>query len=153
MLKKWENGWRKPVEARQLFPTFLPNDFFPPFFKFCVDFFPTFLTTFWHFKTTYFYLCIFCYAVQSLSRQYKTLSPFLGGGCVKAIPRTALLLSKSPILHKNVFVITELHSRSQWISQTIHNYNVVRKIVCVTSDCCFDQKIFLWKIWESTLLQ
>jgi hypothetical protein len=32
------------AEAGQLFPAFLPHDFFPPFFKFCVDFFPTFLT-------------------------------------------------------------------------------------------------------------
>ena len=49
------------------------------------------------FKTTFFYLCFcfVCYAVQSSSRPYKTLSPFLGGG-VKAIPWTALLLSKIP---------------------------------------------------------
>jgi hypothetical protein len=43
--------------------------------------------------TFYLFFCFVCYAVQSLSRLYKTLSPFLGGG-VKAIPRTALLLSK-----------------------------------------------------------
>jgi hypothetical protein len=37
------------------------------------------------FQTTFFYLCFcfVCYAVQSSSRPYKTLSPFLGGwvGC------------------------------------------------------------------------
>jgi len=34
------------------------------------------------YKTTFFYLCFcfVCYAVQSLSPRYKTLSPFLGGG-------------------------------------------------------------------------
>ncbi len=37
------------AEAQWLFSAFFqmpkPDDFFPPFFKFCVDFFPTFLTT------------------------------------------------------------------------------------------------------------
>ncbi len=41
-----------------------------------------------------FCFCFVCYPAQSLSRQYKTLSPFPGGEGVKAIPRTALLLSK-----------------------------------------------------------
>jgi hypothetical protein len=48
---------QKPVEARRLFPAF--------FTTFC-----------------YLCFCFVCYAVQSLSRQYKTLSPFLGGGWV-----------------------------------------------------------------------
>ncbi len=93
--KKWENGWRKPAEAQQLFPTFLPKDFFNLFSNFV----STFSRPFWQrFNTTLFYhcFCFVCYAVQSSSLQYKTLSPFLrGGGCVKAIPRTALLLSKT----------------------------------------------------------
>ncbi len=58
--------------------------------------FPALFDSFRRFKTTFFYLCFCfaCYPVQSLSRQYKTLSPFQGGGGIKAIPRTALLLSK-----------------------------------------------------------
>ncbi len=49
-----------------------------------------------HFKTT-FYLqcfCFVCYAVQILSRAVQYAMTFSNGVCVKAIPRTALLLSK-----------------------------------------------------------
>ncbi len=79
---------------------------FPAFFKFCFDFFPPFFDNFRRLKTTFFVLfCMgFSYAVQSLSRQYKRLSPFLGGGGgLKAIPRTALLLSITIIQKKQVW--------------------------------------------------
>jgi hypothetical protein len=94
---KVEKNEKMPAEGRR--SPQKPDDFFLPFFKFCVDFFPTFLTT-RRFKTTLFYLrfCFVWYAVQSSSLQYKMLSPFLGGGWgVKAIPRTALLLSKTTV--------------------------------------------------------
>ncbi len=66
-------------------------------FKIMCQLFPALFDNFRCLKTTFFYLCFrfVCYAVQSLSRQYKTLSPFLGGEGVKAILKTALLLSKS----------------------------------------------------------
>ncbi len=64
------------------------------FFKFCVDFFLPFLTFLDVLRWLSSIFCFVCYAVQSSSRQYKMLSPFFLGGCIKAIPRTALLLSK-----------------------------------------------------------
>jgi hypothetical protein len=72
-----------------------PTTFSRLFSNFVLNF-PNLLDNFRHFKMILFYLCFcfVCYEVQSSSRQYKTLSPFLGGGCIKAIPRTALLLSK-----------------------------------------------------------
>jgi hypothetical protein len=73
---------RNPAAARQLFPAF---------FKFCVDFFLPFLTTLDILRQL---SAIFVY-FGLFAMQYKLLSPFLGGGCVKAIPRTALLLSKT----------------------------------------------------------
>ncbi len=44
--------------------------------------FPALFDNFRRFKKTICYLCFcfVCYAVQSSSRQYKTLSPFPGGG-------------------------------------------------------------------------
>jgi hypothetical protein len=96
MLKKMRNWLAEACGSPTTFSAFLPDDFFPPFFKFCADFFPTFLTTLDVLRRLYS-IFVFCYAVQSLSRPYKTLSPFPGGGGVKAIPRTALLLSKSAI--------------------------------------------------------
>jgi hypothetical protein len=86
---------QKKATFSHLFPNlhqFLENfiQLFGPFFQILCQFFPA---NFRHFKTTFcLCFCFVCHAVQIA--QYKMQLPFLGGGGVKAIPRTALLLSK-----------------------------------------------------------
>ncbi len=76
------------------------DNIFPPFLKFCDDFFPFLFDNFRRLMTTFypcFCFCFYfvCYAVQISSHVVQNAIIFFRvGGCVKAIPRTALLLSK-----------------------------------------------------------